>query len=333
MRNISELLYYTGNKVVNNNLAEDTKTIDVIEDVLPTKDKYKINILALGDVGSTLLTGLVLRGDKVVEEIGIWDLSPELKKRLEIEMNQISSDNHHFPKVRAIDEDELFDCDLFLFCASASIPKDVPNGFDVRLSQLDKNKSIVKIYAEKALKVNYKGIFAIVSDPVDPLCKTAELVGVEKSQIKGFGLGVMMARARYYAKLHDEFETFIENGRAFGPHGKNLVIANDINNYNDEISRKLTNLTIDANMKVRELGFKPFIAPAISSGALTIIDYLEGNWSYSSFAFGDIYLGIKNRRQNGKVQIENLNISEKLFERLKISIDNLREIEINHLKN
>ena len=51
--------------------------------------KYRINILALGDVGGTLLLGLVLLGGNTVESIGIFDIKPDNAFRFEAEMNQI----------------------------------------------------------------------------------------------------------------------------------------------------------------------------------------------------------------------------------------------------
>jgi len=52
--------------------------------------KKKVNILALGDVGSTLLIGLKLLGGQSIESIGIFDRSDDKVKRWEYEMNQIS---------------------------------------------------------------------------------------------------------------------------------------------------------------------------------------------------------------------------------------------------
>ena len=52
--------------------------------------KKKINILALGDVGSTLLIGLKLLGKDSIDSIGIFDRSTDKIKRWEYEMNQTS---------------------------------------------------------------------------------------------------------------------------------------------------------------------------------------------------------------------------------------------------
>lgn len=60
----------------------------------------------------------------------------------------------------------------------------------------------------------------VVSDPVDPLAKTAwlesnkdengilDLKELRPEQVQGFGLGVMNARAAYYAKRDGRFSQF-----------------------------------------------------------------------------------------------------------------------------
>ena len=120
----------------------------------------------------------------------------------------------------------------------------------------------------------------MVSDPVDPLCRAVLLEsnrdengtldggGLFPHQVKGFGLGVMNARAAYYAKRDSRFAEFLTDGRSFGPHGEDLVIANSVSHYDDALSRELTNLAAHANLEMRRMGFKPFVAPALSSGAL-----------------------------------------------------------------
>ena len=63
------------------------------EDLLkwsPRPGRKRVNILAIGDVGSTLLTGLKLLGGDVISSIGICDLSDQITDRWEFEMGQIN---------------------------------------------------------------------------------------------------------------------------------------------------------------------------------------------------------------------------------------------------
>ena len=74
-------------------------------------------------------------------------------------------------------------------------------------------------------------------------------------------------------------------------HGKGLVLANSIENYDQEISLDLTKLALEANLLAREKGYKPYIAPALSSGALSILKTLRNQWHYSSIYMGNTTKG------------------------------------------
>jgi len=299
------------------------------------KDKKTVNILALGDVGGMLLTGLKLMGGDIVESVGICDMNPQMSQRYEMEMNQIAFpfDSIKFPDVKIITMEELFDCDIFIFCASKAVPTVDEKVQDVRMIQFESNKKIIDQYARIAADKDFKGLFAVVSDPVDPLCKAAYLAAEGKllaEQIQGFGLGVMNSRAIYYAKKDNRYESYLKEGRAFGPHGQDLVIANSILNYNEEISQELTRLTVDSNLKVRDFGFKPYIAPALSSGLISILLTLRGEWHYSSNFIGKdkegAYVGALNRMTEHGTELEDVLLPEKLFLRIKNAYDNLKNI-------
>lgn len=292
--------------------------------------KNRVNILALGDVGSTLLTGLKLLGGNSISSIGIYDRSPEKAARWEYEMNQTSYpfDFNLLPEVQVIEKHELFDCDIFVFCASKGVPPVGKEGADVRMVQFEENAKLIMEYAQMAAEKNFKGIFAVVSDPVDPLCATVlkESSGkLAPEQIKGYGLGVMNARAAYYAKKDARFSEFLTQGRSFGPHGNDLVIANSIENYDNLLSKELTKLTVEANLEVRKTGFKPYIAPALSSGTISIISTLEGKWHYSSNYLGGVFMGAKNRNLPSGLEIEKIHMPEELFERLEVTYNKLKE--------
>ncbi len=290
--------------------------------------KRKVNLLALGDVGSTLLTGLKLLGGNIIESIGIYDRSPEKIQRFEYEMNQTSFPFEYYvmPDVHGISKDELFDCDMFVFCASKGVPAVGDEKKDVRMVQFEENAKLIKEYAAMAAQKKFKGIFAVVSDPVDQLCATVLKESNNKllpEQIKGYGLGVMNARAIYYAKKNKEYSMYLSEGRAFGPHGNDLVIANSIINYDDKLSKELTKLAVEANLQVRKIGFKPYIAPALSSGAISIIYTLEGKWHYSSNYLAGVYMGAKNRNTAAGLEIEKIKMPDELFARIKHTYENL----------
>lgn len=145
-------------------------------------------------------------------------------------------------------------------------------------------------------------------------------------QIQGFGLGVMAGRAAYYAARDPCYAGFLTEGRLYGPHGKDLVVANstDPNHYDDALSRALTEQVVTANQAVRALGFKPFMAPAISSAALTVRAVLLGKWNYSAQYLGGMYYGAWNRTTADGVEREETEIPDALWERVQTAYENVR---------
>ena len=306
----------------------------------PPRRKFRVHILALGDVGSTILMGLKLLGGDCIEALGICDINEKALARWEFEMNQVAWpwDYDALPPVEIVAPEDLFRCDCFLFAASKGIPPVGSGVKDVRMAQFEANRGLVEHYARQARRDGFRGLFAVISDPVDPLAKAAFLasnrgedgnfdgLGLAAEQVQGYGLGVMNARAAYYAKKDDRFADFLTEGRAFGPHGSGLVIANSIAHYDDSRSRELTELALTANLKMRELGFKPYAAPALSSAALSVLLTLRGAWHYGSVCLGGVWLGCKNRLTPWGVETERLSLPDPLYARLEDAVTGLRAI-------
>lgn len=301
----------------------------VLSSSLPSS--WRINIAGMGDVGGTLALGLKLLGGCNISSIGIYDLDKNKLKRYEYELNQINPPTltMNLPDVVMLEEGSLFDCDMFVFCVTAGIPPVGNEKEDVRMAQLNANSKIIELYAKMAREKGYRGIFAVMSDPVDQLCAHAlkvsntnaagelDYMGLAPEQIRGMGLGVMNARAIYYSNTVPEFSQYAAEGRAFGPHGHGLIIADSITGYDDEKSKRLTHMVETANLKVRETGFKPYIAPAISSGALSITALITGNWNYSSVFLGGAFIGCKNRLLQSGTELERLKLPEQLMDRIQ----------------
>ncbi len=294
--------------------------------------KKRVHLLALGDVGSMLLIGLRLLGEDVVDSIGICDLNEKAAQRFEAEINQIEYPLEHgmLPAVEMIPSSALFDCDVMVFCASKGVPPVGEATKDVRMAQLSANAQLAGQFAQQAVEKGFQGLFAVVSDPVDPLCKAVYQAGLGREQVRGYGLGVMNSRALYYARKEVRFQSFLQEGRAFGPHGEDLVIANSLEHYDDKLSRELTRLAVESNMKTRALGFKPFIAPALSSGAISILETMRGNWQYSSLYFGKgrqgAFLGVRNRMTAWGNQVEDLPLPDALFQRIEAAYGRLADL-------
>ena len=116
------------------------------------------------------------------------------------------------------------------------------------------------------------------------------------------------------------------HGRGRFVPGQDLVVADSIEHYNDELSKELTQLTVTANLHMRAIGFKPFIAPAYSSGAISLILTLRGEWHCGSVFLGGIYMGVKNRFTENGLETEILPLPDALHDRIRTAAENLKKI-------
>lgn len=313
---------------------------DALAFTTPKDGKKRVHLLAVGDVGGTLLTALKLLGGDCVSTVGICDLNENIVARWTTEMGQIAWpwDYDALPAVEAVTSEQLFDCDVFIFAATKAIPP-VGSGIkDVRMAQLEANRPLVETFARQARNARFGGLFIVLSDPVDPLSRAAWLasnkdadgnwdgLGLLPEQVQGFGLGVMNARAAYFAKEDPRFASFLTEGRSFGPHGKGLIIANSVQNYDDALSRELTERVETANLRIRDLGFKPYVAPAVSSGAMQLLLSLRGEWHCSSVNIGGIWFGTRNRFTPHGLEVETLTLPDNLFARLQETEATLHQI-------
>lgn len=259
----------------------------------------RVTLVGLGDVGGTVLTGLKLLG-KELREIRIYDPNEAACRRYEMELNQVlSPDGAPLPKVTVAEPQSLFDCDLFLFTASRGVPPLGTKG-DVRMLQYEANRDMLRHYAREARRVRFPGLFCQISDPVDHLARFVflesnrndagemDFQGLAPEQVQGFGLGVMAARARYAAPDTDTL-------RVYGPHGAGLVVANAPDEgYDQETSLALTRATREMNLQVRALGYKPYIAPGLSSAAVSILRLVRSLPHYGAVPLGGVYFGCEN---------------------------------------
>ena len=311
------------------------------QDVLTYNEptKWRINVVGLGDVGGTLLTGLKLLGVEKIHSLGLYDRDETRIERYKYELGQILSPDMKESSIDIISlkEQDIFDCDMFVFCVSVGVPEVGKESEDVRLVQFKGNAKIIGQFATLARAKNFKGIFAVVSDPVDLLCKAAfiesnkdsagnmDFKGLAPEQIRGYGLGVMNARACYYSMQQDTTKHYIHEGRAFGPHGDGLIIADSIAHYNESLSDVLTRSTKTANLDVRSTGFKPYIAPALSSGTLSILATINSQWHYSATFIGGTFMGCKNRHLPSGTALETLDLNETLLSKLNSTYKLLSE--------
>lgn len=301
------------------------------------KSGLRVTLVGLGDVGGTVLTGLKLLGREIAE-IALYDPNEAVCRRYEMELNQIlpPEPGMPVPRVTICREEELFECDLFLFTASRGVPAVGSGVRDVRMVQFEANRALLAPYAEMARRSGFTGLFCQISDPVDHLSREVflssswngekyDLAGLLPEQVQGFGLGVMAARAAYYAEKEG---IDFSNGRMYGPHGEGLIAANcPDEGYDDAASRRLTELAAGANLQVRELGFKPYIAPGLSSAAISILRLLRGQEHYGAIPMDGVYFGCAHRFTSaGPVPVRE-ELSPALLARLRDTHRMLKEFD------
>lgn len=290
------------------------------------KSGLTATLVGLGDVGGTLLIALKLLG-RELSRIAIYDPNEALCRRYEMELNQVlPPDGVPLPEIAICSQERLFDCDLFLFTASRGVPPVGSDVQDVRMAQFVRNREMLAGYARRAREAAFGGLFCQISDPVDQLCRAVFLesnrdasgafdaAGLLPEQVRGFGLGVMAARAAYHAKK-DGID--FSGGRVYGPHGADLIVANHPQNYDEALSARLTQETVTANLRVRELGFKPYIAPALSSAAVSLLRLVRGEVCCSAIPMGGAYFGCRSRTTSAGILTQREVLHPALFRKIE----------------
>lgn len=309
---------------------------DVLQATMRRQSAFRVHLVGLGDVGGTVLQGLVLLGHELTG-IGIYDPNEALCRRYELEMNQILPlrEGDTVPPVELVTLERLFDCDVLLFTASRGVPPVGEEVADVRMIQYQRNRQMLLQYAKMARESGFVGLFAQISDPVDHLCRAVFLAsnkneagvfdaaGLLPEQIQGYGLGVMRARAGYYAAQRG---IDFGKGQVFGPHGQHLLVANDAEaGYDAAASQVLTQDTVTANLQVRALGYKPYLAPGFSSAAISVLRTLRGEYHDGTLAMGGAYFGCRLRSTPQGVEPAYLELHPALLTQMEQVFDSLQE--------
>ena len=118
----------------------------------------------------------------------------------------------------------------------------------------------------------------------------------------------------------------LENARDDGSKRAGLAVK-IVEHYDDALSRELTEKVVHANLALRAMGFKPYVAPALSSGALSLLLCLRGEWNCSSTCLGGVFMGARNRVTPTGIELERLPLPQALMDRLRATEERLRAID------
>lgn len=283
------------------NKSRESKIGDVIRYNRGKKQK-SILIFGLGNVGGTILIALrMLLDSENINFISIYDKNPHLMERYEIEVNQIHPPYHaaKVPVKILKDLDDIPSHDIILFCAAAGIPPLGISPSNVRDIQYLPNRKILDSIIDILKRADYMGSIVIVSDPVDILCTYLKSrLNLLSAQVTGMGLGVMASRANYLL-LKEGYRDFYRKGIIFGPHNEGVIAIPDRDNSTLNEVKTLSQNIESLNFSVRERGFYPYIAPAVSSAAYNLAGALQGREVLSCIYIDSIYWGFRTKYYNG----------------------------------
>jgi hypothetical protein len=196
-----------------------------------------------------------------------------------------------------------------VFAAARAVPPLGAPG-DVRLPQFGPNREALRSTLDAAVEAAYPGLFFVISDPVELLAQAAfhdsnaprgEFLGggLAPERVAGLALGIMWARALAEAEAQGAGARVARRGVPYGPHSTDVLVFDDPAGPDPELSRAMTQAARTGNYRIRDLGYIPFIGPALSSIALTLPALLQGREVLASTFVDGIYFGAPSRLRWG----------------------------------
>jgi hypothetical protein len=272
---------------------------------------WYVALAGLGRVGGVAATLLATTPTRVsgIRELLIHDVDTTNQARWLLELDSIAAWRREdaLPRVYPTAVAEVFRrCDVFLFTATQSVPSLGTKG-DVRAMQFGPNRAILRSFLEQADAVGYTGLFLIVSDPVELLAQaafhdsnsdpTGEFTGdgLAPERVAGLGLGVMWGRALAHARREGWEQSLARLGAAYGPHGPDVVVFDDLRKPDGGRSDALSKEAREGNVKIRNLGHLPYVGAGTSSVALMLTPLLAGGEVLASVLLAGIYFGAPAR--------------------------------------
>jgi hypothetical protein len=274
-----------------------------------------VALAGLGRVGGVAATVLAMTPTRVssIRELLIYDVDTDSQERWLLELDSIAGwrSADALPRIRATTKAEIFSrCDVFLFAATDCVPPTGTPG-DVRAMQFGPNREIMRTFLEQARAAGYTGLFLVVSDPVELLAQAAfhdsnsspsgafTGDGLAPERIAGLGLGVMWGRAMACARREGWERTVARFGAAYGPHGPDVVVFDNLRRPDLGRSDALSKAAREGNVRIRDLGHLPYVGPGTASVGLMLPPLLAGEEVLASVMLDGIYFGAPARLDCG----------------------------------
>lgn len=266
----------------------------------------RIGVAGLGRVGGAAVSVMAAlpAASSGIAELCLCDHNPANAERWRQELSTIVEwRGARRPVIRTVSVEEMFaSCDAVAFSATAGVPP-LGTGEDVRLSQFEPNRALLRTFLAAASESGFAGLLLIVSDPVECLAQAAFVdsnrdgagsftgAGLAPERIAGLALGVMWARALACAREHGWDAEFERHGAVYGPHSVEVEVFDDVRRPDAERSAMLSQAARFGNYRIRDLGFLPYVGPGVSSLALTMPRLLSGREILASVFLDGTYFG------------------------------------------
>jgi hypothetical protein len=275
---------------------------------------FVVGVSGLGRVGGTAAAALAAAdtGRTRISTLLIHDTDSGNLARMEQELGSVVSwrGDPVLPRVQAASLPEMLRrCDAFVFAAATAVPPLGAEG-DVRLVQFGPNREALAGTLAAAAEVGYTGLFLVISDPVELMAMAAFhdsnrfrdgflARGLAPERVAGLALGVMWGRAQAVARARGEGERVARSGAAYGPHSQDVLVFDDPLAPDPDLSQAMTLAARAGNYQIRDLGFIPYLGPALSSIALTLPALLAGREVLASTFVDGFYFGAPSRLRWG----------------------------------
>lgn len=178
----------------------------------------KVLIVGAGLVGTSFAYSLMQKG--IVKEIVLYDI--DSKKALGEAMDLSHGISFTRPvKINAGELKEAKDSDIVVITAGA---KQRPG--ETRLQLIDRNSEIFRELILKIVETGFKGIFLIVTNPVDVLTYiTWKFSGFPRNKVIGSGTVLDSSRFAYLLSQHCNIDPRSLSAYIIGEHGDTAVAA------------------------------------------------------------------------------------------------------------
>lgn len=183
----------------------------------------RIAIVGTGAVGTTFAYALMISG--LVEEIVLIDANKEKAEGEAMDLNH----GQAFVRPVTLWAGDYADCqqaDIIVLTAGAR-----QKVGESRLELVGRNAAIFRDIVDKILSVGFKGIFLVVTNPVDALTyATWKFSGFPRNKIIGSGTVLDSARFRHLIAEHCRVAPQSVHAYIFGEHGDSEVAAWSLTN-------------------------------------------------------------------------------------------------------